>query len=79
VDAATQLYGHADPKAPAKLLFQRSGIDTPAWEKLEAGAALSALFYFNGERGKLVEEVATELGLSAEAARAVALPFFASP
>ena len=90
----TELYGHSDPKLPAKLLFRRTGQgaagidpdaepglasrngDPPDWIPLADGAALTALFYFKGDRAKVIEEIAAELEIPAESARALGLAFF---
>ncbi|MED5586027.1 MAG: hypothetical protein VYB61_06695 [Verrucomicrobiota bacterium] len=71
---AGKIYGSPAPNLPAKTLFRKSAGEQ--WEKVESAAPLTPLFYFKGDPGKILADVAASEGEDIERVRSMSLEFF---
>ncbi|MCP4847753.1 MAG: hypothetical protein GY899_07400 [Verrucomicrobiaceae bacterium] len=73
-EQASKIYGSLTPNVPATTVLQRTGDEQ--WQKVGNAAPFTPLFFFKGDSGKIMEEVADKEGEDVDRIRTMSLPFF---
>ena len=68
------IYGSLTPNVPATTVFRRAGDEQ--WQKVGNAAPFAPLFFFKGDREKVLEDVAAKEGEDIDQVRSMSLKFF---
>ena len=73
-EQAGKIYGSLTPNVQASTVLRRAG--DGQWEKVGNAAPFTPLFFFKGDRGKILEAVAAKEGEDIDRIRSMSLQFF---